>query len=261
MKMKPVSNAIIFGLPILTGLLLAGCSGGSNTFGDSSTKNMQPGQFAQTAQASPTANNADAVNKIYAKANGAVGDPQAYRIGALDVLDITVLGVADLTRSVQVTSAGTITLPLMRTVTAAGRTQSELEHDITNRLSATYLQNPQVTVGVKEYNSQRITVDGAVQKPGIFPKSGEMSLLQAIAQAQGLTTVADPTNVLVFRQVNGQRQAARFDIKQVRGGKQPDPMLMAGDVVMVDESAARTTLRDISSAMPIGGIFSIVKGF
>ena len=120
------------------------------------------------------------------------------------------------------------------------------------------MQSPQVTVSVKEYNSQKVTVDGAVQKPGIFPKQGEMSLLQAIAQAQGLTNYADPTGVLVFRTVGGRRLAARFDIRQVRAGKMPDPRLQAGDIVMVDESSAKTTLRDISSAMPLTGLFSVV---
>jgi polysaccharide biosynthesis/export protein len=101
-------------------------------------------------------------------------------------------------------------------------------------------------------------VDGAVQKPGIFPKQGDMSLLQAIAQAQGLTTVADPTGVLIFRTVDHKRLAARFDIRKVRGGVLPDPMLEAGDIVMVDESNTKTTLRDIVSAMPISGLFSII---
>ena len=86
----------------------------------------------------------------------------------------------------------------------------------------------------KEYNSQRVTVDGAVIKPGIFPITGKMSLLQAIALAEGLSKIADPTGVVVFRQVNGQRMAARFDLKQVRGGRTADPNLVAGDIVMVD---------------------------
>jgi len=247
-------------------LVLQGCSGGSNTFGDAATKEMAPGQFSQVAQAPVTstpntAQAADTVNKIFAKGSSTVSDPQAYRIGTLDVLDVAVLGVADLTKTVQVTNNGTITLPLVRSITARGRTQSELERDIASRLSKTYLQNPQVTVSVKEFNSQRITVDGAVQKPGIFPMNGQTSLLQAIAQAQGLTTVADPTGVLIFRQTNGKRTGARFDIRQVRAGKLPDPMLLAGDVVMVDESAARTTLRDVSAAMPLTGLFSVLRLF
>ncbi|MEO9168720.1 MAG: polysaccharide biosynthesis/export family protein [Aestuariivirga sp.] len=244
-------------------LFLQGCSS-SNSFG---TSGMTQGQFSQVAQnpaATPAAGNAgnagnaETVDKIFAKANGPGPNPDAYRIGALDVLDITVFGVADLTKTIQVTDGGTITLPLVRTITAAGRTQAELERELTARLSKTYLQDPQVTVAIKEYNSQRVTVDGAVVKPGIFPKQGDLSLLQAIAEAQGLTTVADPTGVLVFRQVNGKRLAARFDIRQVRSGKLPDPMLLSGDVVMVDESATRTTLRDISSAMPLTGLFSVV---
>jgi polysaccharide export outer membrane protein len=247
---------------LLLAVLLQGCSGGSNAFGDSSTKNMAPGQFSQVAQAGQTndiaGSKAARVDKIFAKGAAAPDNPQDYRIGALDVLDIAVLGVADLNKSVQVNSGGTITLPLIRQVRAAGRTQAELERDIASRLSQTYLQNPQVTVGIKEYNSQRITVDGAVQKPGIFPKQGDMSLLQAIAQAQGLTNFADPTGVLVFRTIDHKRMAARYDIRKVRSGKLPDPLLLAGDVVMVDENSAKTTLRDISSAMPLTGLFSVI---
>ena len=240
---------------LLIASLLQACSGG-NSFGDSATKKMTPGQFSQLPSAQPAkGGNVDA---IFAKGSATPSNPADYRIGALDTLDIAVLGVADLTRTVQVNSGGTITLPLIRQVQAAGRTQTELERDITARLSKTYLQSPQVTVAVKEFNSQKITVDGAVQKPGIFPKQGEMSLLQAIAQAQGLNTVADPAGVLVFRTVDHKRQAARFDIRQVRNGKMPDPLLQAGDIVMVDESSTKTTLRDITSAMPLTGLFSLV---
>ncbi len=260
--MKRGCNFLNSAILLLMAALLQGCTGGSNAFGDNSTKKMAPGEFAQVAQATPTGalspTAAANVNKIFAKSSGAPDSPQDYKIGALDVLDIAVLGVADLNKTVQVNSGGTITLPLIRQVRAAGRTQADLEREITSRLSQTYLQNPQVTVGIKEYNSQRITVDGAVQKPGIFPKQGDMSLLQAIAQAQGLNTVADPTGVLVFRQIGGKRMAARYDIRKVRSGKLPDPMLLAGDVVMVDENSTKTTLRDISAAMPLTGLFSVI---
>jgi polysaccharide export outer membrane protein len=238
---------------ILAAGLLQGCvNGSSNSFGDSATRQMVPGSF------SPLASTKQGADPITTGSTSPIATPQDYRIGALDTLDIAVLGVADLNRTVQVNSGGTITLPLIRQVQAAGRTQTELERDIADKLAQTYLQSPQVTVAVKEYNSQKLTVDGAVQKPGIFPKQGEMSLLQAIAQAQGLTNYADPTGILVFRNVNGKRLAARFDIRQVRAGKMPDPLLQAGDIVMVDENSAKTTLRDISAAMPLTGLFSVV---
>jgi polysaccharide biosynthesis/export protein len=181
-----------------------------------------------------------------------------YRIAPLDVVDISVFGVQDLSRTVQVSSSGQISLPLIKTVQAGGRTAGELERDIAAKLSATYLQSPQVSVFIKEYNSQRITVDGAVAKPGIFPINGQVSLMQAIALSQGLTTVADPSGVLIFRQVGNKRTAARFDLRDVRSGKIQDPMLLAGDIVMVDESSTRTTLRDIREALPLSGLFSLL---
>jgi polysaccharide biosynthesis/export protein len=82
--------------------------------------------------------------------------------------------------------------------------------------------------------------------------------MQAIALSQGLTTVADPSAVLIFRTVNNKRTAARFDLRNVRSGKTPDPFLQAGDIVMVDESSGKTALRDITSALPLTGLFQLL---
>lgn len=238
---------------ILIGLVA--CSGGNsnginaNSFGPTvatqSSDNGLGGQASANAQ------------KIFAaNAPGAgSGSAEDYRISGLDVLQISVLGLKDLDNTVQVSTSGMISLPLIKTVKAGGKTTTQLEQEIAKKLSASYLQSPQVTVFVKEYNSQRVTVDGAVIKPGIFPIQGKMSLMQSIALAEGLTRVADPTGVIIFRQINGQKQAARFDLKMVRSGKVPDPNLIAGDIVMVDESAARTTLRDINDYLPFSGVF------
>ena len=73
----------------------------------------------------------------------------------------------------------------MGEVQVLGKTPQQVERDLTARLGAKYLQNPQVTVYVKEYNSQQVTVEGAVQKPGVFPIKGKTSLLQIIAMANG----------------------------------------------------------------------------
>jgi polysaccharide biosynthesis/export protein len=256
-------RSLIFYVQILAltllGALLAGCSGGG--LSNSPTAKLEQGSFTDVGGGQSTVIKgaaAASAQKIFAANSPEGGNDEDYKISALDVVEITVLNVPELTRVVQVSSSGTITLPLIKTVRAAGRTQSQLEKDIANKLDANYLQSPQVSVFVKEYNSQKVTVDGAVLKPGIFPKSGNMSLLQAIALAEGLNTVADPTAILVFRTVNNKRMAARFDLKQIRSGQVNDPTLQAGDIVMVDESATRTTLRDISSAMPLTGLFSLL---
>ena len=182
-----------------------------------------------------------------------------YRITPLDVLDVSVLGAQDLNRTVQVSSSGNITLPLIKTVRAGGLTPSQLENSIAGKLQVSYMQSPQVSIFVKEFNSQRVTVDGAVIKPGIFPFSGQLSLMQAIALSQGVTTVADVSAVLVFRTVNGERSAARFDLKQIRTGMTSDPLLQAGDIVMVDESASKTMLRNIKEALPLLNVFQLFR--
>ena len=239
---------------------LAACSGGSS-LGSSPTNGVAAGEFAQVGSAQPKVMDqkaAASVQNIFA-ANAVIETgSEDYQIAALDVLEVTVLGVPELTRTVQVGTSGTITLPLIKTVKAGGRTQLQLEREISDKLEATYLQSPQVSVFVKEYNSQRITVDGAVNKPGIYPTTGKVTLLQAIALGEGLSTVADPTGILVFRSVNNKRMAARFDIRQIRGGKINDPTLQAGDIVMVDESTSRTTMRDIKDAIPLSGLFSLL---
>jgi polysaccharide export outer membrane protein len=174
------------------------------------------------------------------------------------VIEFSVFEVPELSRTVQVNSSGKVTLPLIKEVQAGGRTASELEYEIASKLEKTYLRDPQVFISIKEFNSQRITVDGAVKGPGIFPIVGKTSLLQAIALAGGLDGVADPSGILVFRNVDGKRMAARFDLRQIRSGKKDDPWLQAGDVVMVDTSAARTTLRDVKEALPLSGLFSLL---
>ena len=108
-----------------------------------------------------------------------------YKIGAMDVLDISVFQVPELTKSVQVADTGTINLPLVGEVAVVGKTAQQVERELTTKLGAKYLQNPQVTVFVKEYNSHQVTIQGEIKKPGVFPLKGPTSLLQLVALAGG----------------------------------------------------------------------------
>lgn len=178
----------------------------------------------------------------------------AYRIGPLDVLDVSVFKVKDLSTSVQVSDAGTINLPLVGEIQAAGRTARDVEQDLTKRFGDKYLQNPQVTVFIKEYNSQRITVEGAVKKPGVYPIQGRLTLLQAIATANGVEPSSDQT-VMIFRDVSGKRQGARFDLSEIRGGETMDPALQAGDVVVVNSSAIKEAFGHVTKLFPLASVF------
>lgn len=194
-----------------------------------------------------------------AAAIAAVSTPgaAAYKIGPQDVVEISVFKVPELSKSAQVSEAGTVNLPLVGEVIVAGKTAREFEKELTRQLGAKYLQKPQVTVFIKEYNSQRITVEGAVKRPGVLPIQGTMSLLQAVAMSQGLEESSDDT-VLVFRNSNGARKAARFDVSEIRTGAADDPQLMAGDVVVAGTSALKKNFNGFLKVLPVAGLFALL---
>ena len=114
-----------------------------------------------------------------------------------------------------------------------------------------------MTVFVKEYNSQRVTVEGAVKKPGVYPLRGHSSLLQFIATAEGLDQNADST-VLILRQANGKRMAARFDIDEIRAGSSEDPVVQAGDTIVAGTSAAKETMNNFLKLLPVTSVFALL---
>lgn len=179
-----------------------------------------------------------------------------YRVGPLDTIEVSVFQVPDLNKQVRVNASGEIALPLIGTVQAGGKTISELESEIAARLEEKYLQSAQVSVFVKEASSQQVTVDGAVKDPGMVSLSGQTTLLQTIARSGGLIPGADQRGILVFRTVDQQRMAAKFDLAAIRAGRAEDPVLYGGDVVVVDKSGIRGALADIRQNIPVFGLFS-----
>jgi polysaccharide export outer membrane protein len=183
--------------------------------------------------------------------------PAEYRVGPSDVLNLKVFQEPELSNEeLTVDAAGTIYLPLIGTVTAAGKTPAELSAEIARRLDERYLVNPQVSVNVVKAVAERVTVDGEVEKPGIFPKPGQLTLLQAIALGEGTSEVAKLNQVIVFRNSGGERLVARFDLGAIRAGIAPDPEIMSNDIVVVGESSARRLYRDMLTVLPaLAGVF------
>lgn len=168
-----------------------------------------------------------------------------YRVGTNDLLDIEVLNLENGKRTVRVNAAGYITMPLIGQVTVAGLTQQQVEAQIASLYGEKYLQNPQVSVFIKEFTTERITVDGAVAKPGIYPLVGQMTLLRVIALAGGFGQIANSQQVMLFRQgEKGERQVATFDVERIRSGKDPDPMIRGDDLIVVQRDSARALLKD-----------------
>ena len=163
---------------------------------------------------------------------------RSYIIGPFDRVDISVYGVPELTRQIQVDANGRFSLPLVGEIEAAGHTPAELGDLIGARLRGRYVRDPQVSVNADTVN-QMITVDGEVETPGLYPVTGRMTLQRAIARAQGTTEYARTNFVVVFRRVNNQDMAALYDLRAIRQGVYADPEVYANDVVYVGESQAR----------------------
>jgi polysaccharide export outer membrane protein len=178
-----------------------------------------------------------------------------YRIAAADVLQVNVFQVPDLTREIEVDLAGNVSLPLVGDVRASGLTPKELQARLVQLLGQRYLRNPDVTVSVKSSSRRAVTVDGAVTAPGIFAVTGPTTLLQAIAQARGPSESANPHRVAVFRQVQGQRMAAAFDLTSIRRGESPDPAIYSGDIIVVDGSRIKEIQKQILTNLPLFAVF------
>jgi polysaccharide export outer membrane protein len=172
-----------------------------------------------------------------------------YRVGPNDLLDVEVLNLEknreSAKRTVRVNAAGYITLPLVGAVQVSGLTQQQAEAHIAAQYGEKYLQDPQVSVFIKEFTTERITIDGAVAKPGIYPLVGQMTLLRALALAGGFGQIANASEVMLFRQgEKGERQVATFDVERIRAGKDADPPIRGDDLIVVQRDSARAVLKD-----------------
>lgn len=168
-----------------------------------------------------------------------------------DVLEVNVFQVDNLNRTVQVDSGGQISLPLIGTVTAAGKTVRQLEQEIETAYGAKYLQSPDVTIFVKESIGQRITIDGEVNKAGIYPVSSNSSLLDAIALAGNFSSVGDARKVFVYRSIGQNTLVANYDVEGIRTGKSPNPRIYGGDKIVVFPSKSKVAMSNLKDALGI----------
>lgn len=204
-----------------------------------------PSTDAAVSSASATSSPVVAGSPAFPAADSIPGAPIAasndYRIGPQDLLKIDVFGVDALSkRSVRVNASGQISLPLIGTLQAGGLTAEQLAADIAARLAKDYLQNPQVTIFIEEFTSQRVTVTGAVRTPNVFPLKGRTTLLQVVAQAGGATSVANLGAVKILRsEPDGTRKTLEYDLAAIQDGATPDPEVRGEDVVQVETSALK----------------------
>lgn len=201
-----------------------------------------------------------AANVPYSPSNfgapdAAVAMKMPATISAGDKLQVRIYQEETLSGTFQVQTDGNIDFPLIGLVKAQGLTPQELASLMTRRLGERHLRNPDVQIAIAEAAPRTITVDGAVKTPGVLAVPGTTTLLRAVALAQGTTESADATKVIVFRQIQGQRMAAAFDLRAIRQAKAEDPTIYPNDVVVVGESATKGILKNVLQSIPVLGIF------
>ena len=157
-----------------------------------------------------------------------------YRIGPQDVVRIDVWKEPDVSRSIPVRPDGKISMPLLNDVQAAGLTSLELAASIRDGLSK-FITNPQVTVTVSDINSRRIFITGEIARQGAQGLLPNMTVLQAITSAGGLTQFARPKKIYIVRTVDGKQVTFPFDYKGALTGKHPETniLLQSGDMIVV----------------------------
>src|SRR5215470_320655 len=185
-----------------------------------------------------------------------------YRIGASDVLQITVQDAPELSNTVRVNASGLIPVGFLGQMKAVGKTPEELEKQIANGLRGEYLTDPQVSVVVVQYNSRSLFIQGAVKTPGVYIIEGRPSLLKLITMAGGLAENHGST-AFVIREIKPQGARASARPRTVKttsdaqpeasGSVQPEVAVGTAQISPADEEDAKYEMRQVN-------INSLLKG-
>jgi polysaccharide export outer membrane protein len=153
-----------------------------------------------------------------------------------DIFDVAVYGEADLSAKYRVAEDGSINYPLVGRLVVKGKTGYEIADMVRSALiEHGILRSPNVSVNVGQRRTRQVSIMGAVSKPGTYPLSAGMSLVQAIGLAGGLSALARGGDAMLTRVVSGKRQRFKVDIDSITEGRASDLLLQAGDLVYVPE--------------------------
>lgn len=228
---------------------LSACTGSStgklNKSGSPSSRTTQSQNSTNTTSASGLR----IVNNLPAPVNSRDGQDQLLLVG--DILEIDVFQVDELDKTVQIDSSGRVSMPLIGQVEAASKTVAGFEQELENRYGVQYLQSPEVTVLVKESVGQQVTLDGEFLTPGVYPTRPGTTLLQAVAQARGLSPVADEDKVFVYRDYQGEKVVAKFNVAEIRSGNALDPKIYGGDVIVAFKSDSKVAQQNLKDALGV----------
>ncbi len=180
-----------------------------------------------------------------------------YKVNSGDVLEIAVYPIDDLKRRVEVDAAGLVNLPLIGEANVAGKSTLEIARELADRYRGRYVRDPNVSVLVVEKVSQRFTIAGGVERPGLFPIEGPVSITQAVALAGGIKRGSNPSTITLSRPVGDTVQTYTYGRYDLEAGKIADPQLIAGDRIVVEQRENKVT---VSGAVTQTGVYEWTPG-
>jgi polysaccharide export outer membrane protein len=164
--------------------------------------------------------------------------PTSAGLGAGDVFEVRVYGEEELSAQYRVEQDGTIDFPFLGRVPVEGQEPREVASAIATGLrEREILVNPQVTVFVAESNSLRVSVMGAVARPGTFPVTPGMTVVQAISTAGGFTALASQNDAVLTRRVGDGVRRFTVPVRRISDGREADIPLQGGDIIFIPERA------------------------
>jgi polysaccharide export outer membrane protein len=203
---------------------------GQQQRGSGSTTQPRPSNETAKAQPAP-----DTTPRSKPAAIDGTG-PRDYVIGPSDVIEIAVWNNEAVSRTVPVRPDGKISLQLINDVQAAGMTPMQLRDALTQALT-TYVQNPEVSVIVREVHSFKVSVMGEVKEPGRFDLTGRVTVLDVLAMAKGLTQYADKNKIAVLRREQGATRTIPVDYQRLvssdSANGRDNILLQPDDIVVV----------------------------
>lgn len=181
----------------------------------------------------------------------------AYVLRPADVIQVMVFREQELSlESVAVSADGRVSFPLVGNMTVAGLTVADLADQLERELGSRFLRDPDVTVNVLEYGSHKVTVEGAVEEPGVYNFQPGTRLSGGVAMAKGVKRVAAMREVAVFRPTTAGMEVAKFDLAAVSAGTMADPVLAPGDRIVVGTDNLAQFWQDFLRALPAFGLFT-----
>lgn len=209
------------------------------------------GPAAQVGLVSP------ATNSALGQDDYSATESSTYLLRPSDVVSVTVFREPDLSvESVPVGADGMLSLPLIGSIKVDGMTTRDLENTVTARLAKSQLIDPKVSVNVMQFGSHLVTVEGSVEKPGMYPFKPGTRLSGAMALASGLKREAKLKEVAIFRQTARGMAVAKFDYGMVRAGTMLDPVLQPTDRIVVGTSGLSLFWQDMIKTLPAFALFT-----